>query len=379
MNQAASVPPRSILVVINALHSGGAERSCIELVRYLKTSYRVRVVALLGGGPAERELSAMRIPVTTLEARGPWRQLVACVRLARFIRGIKPDAVITFLYLADFIGGILARTLVPRARIFWNIRNNLLTRRQCGALSFAAARVNATLSTFVPDKIVYCSPLARSQHEAIGYRHSKGCTVENSPGSVAFRFSQEKRAAFRRARFERDFIFLFVGRFDPVKRVDIFVRACARLYGQVGGGVRFVIAGQGMDVDNPSLCQAITVCGAKERFELLGHVPDPQLLYSAADCLVITSESEGSPNAVYEAMATDLPVVIMATVGTEDIAGKGVQRLATRSVDDLVAAMAGLVRRGASVARSKSGQTEDAPEIAEHPLVSYYRQALQPI
>jgi glycosyltransferase involved in cell wall biosynthesis len=378
VSEVSTAASRSVLLVINALHSGGAERSCIELARYLKASYRVEVIALLVGGPAEQELRAMGISVTTLQATGPWRQLVACVRLARFIRAFKPDTVITFLYLADLLGGVLARVLAPRARIFWNIRNNLLPWRQCGVQTFAAARLNAPLSSFVPGKIVYCSPLARSQHEAIGYRHSKGCTVENSPASVAFRFSQDKRTAFRRARFESDFIFLFVGRFDPVKRVDVFVEACGRLYRQVGGDVRFVIAGRGMDVDNPSLRQAVEACGVGERFELLGHVPDPQLLYSVADCLVVTSESEGSPNAVYEAMATDLPVVILATAGTESIAGPDVHRLATRSMDDLIRVMASQIRHGAIKERSPQGSTRDATPIAEHPLVTYYRHALQP-
>jgi hypothetical protein len=45
---------RSVLIVINALHSGGAERSCIELIRSLKASHRIEVVSLLGGGPAEQ-------------------------------------------------------------------------------------------------------------------------------------------------------------------------------------------------------------------------------------------------------------------------------------------------------------------------------------
>jgi glycosyltransferase involved in cell wall biosynthesis len=378
VSEPSGAASRSVLVVINALHSGGAERSCIELVRYLKASYRVEVVSLLVGGPAEQELRAMGVSVTTLQATGPWRQLVACVRLARFIRAFEPDTVITFLYLADFIGGVLARTMAPRARIFWNIRNNLLTWRQCGVLTFAAARLNALLSLFVPGKIVYCSPLARSQHEAIGYRRSKGNTVENSPSSVAFRFSEEKRTAFRQGRFAGDFIFLFVGRFDPVKRVDIFVEACRQLYLQVGGGVRFVIAGRGMDADNRSLRDTIASSGIRERFELLGHVSDPQILYSASDCLVVTSESEGSPNSVYEAMATSLPVIIMATAGTEHLAGREVHRLATRNIADLVNMMVQVVGKGLTGERALQASLQDAQQIAEHPLVSYYRNALQP-
>ena len=227
---------RRVVIVINALHSGGAEKTCIELARRLDEYVNVEVVALVCGGPAEYELRSLGVKVTILDAAaGSHRRLLLGWQLARLLRRTKPDAVITFLYIADFVGSVLARLLVPRTRIFWNVRNNVLSRSQMGSVSHATFRLNALTSRILPSGIVYCSPTARVQHESRGYRSKQTYVVENSHTSVPFAFSAAKRASFKRRGADGDFVFLFVGRFDPVKRVDIYIEACAWVYRNCGG------------------------------------------------------------------------------------------------------------------------------------------------
>src|SRR5581483_8681256 len=137
----------------------------------------------------------------------------------------------------------------------------------------------------------------------------------------------------------------------------------------------FVLAGRGMERGNPVVAAAVDAAGPGARFELLGHLPDPQAVYSAADCLVVTSESEGSPNVVYEAMATRLPTVIWATVGTEAIEGWGIHRLETRRMEDLVDLMERLATAGAPVVSERLDRQEVAVP-SEHPLVTFYKKLL---
>lgn len=362
------------MIIINALHSGGAEKTCIEIVRHFLPRYQVTVVGLLIGGPAERELREIGVRVEVLKASNPLRALAALFRLARLLRACKPDVIFSFLYFSDLVGSVMTRMFARRTKIYWNIRNNVLVKGQTGFASYCAARICAWVSRILPDEVVYCSSVSRAQHEALGYRPRHSVVVENSAAAVPFAFSREARGAFRRGRFEEEVAFLFVGRYDPVKRVDVYIDACARAHRTLGNRLRFLLAGRGMDTDNPELLRMIHATGCADRFTLLGFVADRQQLYSGADCLILTSETEGSPNVVYEAIATRLPVIILATIGTEHIVADSVQRLATRDVDSLAAAMVSLVRQAGPDVAARVAQE---PSVAAlHPLVAYYDRVL---
>jgi glycosyltransferase involved in cell wall biosynthesis len=62
-------------------------------------------------------------------------------------------------------------------------------------------------------------------------------------------------------------------------------------------------------------------------FTLLGHQPDITPLHHALDVFVQSSDYEGTPNSVLEAMAFETPVVATAAGGTAEIAEHGVHGL----------------------------------------------------
>jgi glycosyltransferase involved in cell wall biosynthesis len=77
------------------------------------------------------------------------------------------------------------------------------------------------------------------------------------------------------------------------------------------GDIRFRIAG-----DGPSrlvLEKVVRDLGVSGAVEFVGAVHDIPAFLSGAKFLVHTSESEGCPNVIMEAMACGLPVVAMAT------------------------------------------------------------------
>jgi len=88
-----------------------------------------------------------------------------------------------------------------------------------------------------------------------------------------------------------------------------------------------------------------------------------------------SAADDGSPNVVYEAMATRLPTVIWATVGTEAIEGWGIHRLETRRMEDLVDLMERLATAGAPVVSERLDRQEVAVP-SEHPLVTFYKKLL---
>jgi len=108
---------------------------------------------------------------------------------------------------------------------------------------------------------------------------------------------------------ESVFFVLSVGRLQPVKGHSVFLRAMARL----PGDVRAAIAGDGWLKE--ALLAEHRLLGLGDRVRFLGMREDIPDLLAAADAYALTSiGSEGSSRATLEAMAAGVPV-IAADVG----------------------------------------------------------------
>jgi glycosyltransferase involved in cell wall biosynthesis len=114
---------------------------------------------------------------------------------------------------------------------------------------------------------------------------------------------------------------LSVGTVQPRKNYSRIIRALATLRNQ-GHDVHYAIAGgQGWLEDE--MYQTIEETGLADYVHLLGFVDDEDLptLYSAAECLVITSLYEGFGLPILEAMACGTPVVTSNLSSLPEVAG----------------------------------------------------------
>lgn len=112
-----------------------------------------------------------------------------------------------------------------------------------------------------------------------------------------------------------------VGRLEPQKRFDLLVQAAASLHERLPG-LRLLIAGAGSR--QPALADQIARLDAGAYCRLLGHQDDVIGLHHAFDVYVQSSDYEGTPNAVLEAMALETPVVATDVGGTAEILRDGV-------------------------------------------------------
>lgn len=112
-----------------------------------------------------------------------------------------------------------------------------------------------------------------------------------------------------------DPVLLFVGSLTPEKRPDRLLRVFAQVRRELPSA-RLWIAGSGplgetvrRQVESSGLASSVTLLGA------VAHVGD---LLGAADLLVLTSDTEGTPGAVLEAGLAGLPVVAPRVGGLSD-------------------------------------------------------------
>jgi glycosyltransferase involved in cell wall biosynthesis len=113
-----------------------------------------------------------------------------------------------------------------------------------------------------------------------------------------------------------------VGRLEPEKRFDLLLRLAAELK---AANIVVVIAGEGSM--RPSLISQAASLGLTPRLLLLGQRMDVRDLLQAFDVYVQTSDTEGIPNAVLEAMATETPVVATNVGGTSELIEDGTHGL----------------------------------------------------
>jgi glycosyltransferase involved in cell wall biosynthesis len=105
---------------------------------------------------------------------------------------------------------------------------------------------------------------------------------------------------------------LFVGRLDPVKRVDFLLAALAELPG-------FTLTLIGPDGGHRATLEALTQSlGLAGRVHFLGEVDDETLAaaYSRCGLFVLPSAYEGLPTVALEAMAAGRPVLAASSGGT---------------------------------------------------------------
>jgi D-inositol-3-phosphate glycosyltransferase len=142
---------------------------------------------------------------------------------------------------------------------------------------------------------------------------------------------QAKEAARTLVGHPGERLFLFVGRLEPLKGVDVILRALARL---TAGGrhpeVRLLVlgadSGSGTGGEQARLRRLAVDLGLADRVEFLGSVPQREVAtyYAAADACLMPSYSESFGLVGLEAQACGTPVIASNVGGLASVVRDGV-------------------------------------------------------
>ena len=174
---------------------------------------------------------------------------------------------------------------------------------------------------------------------------------------------------------------LAVGRLAKHKRLDRFISMLHLLRTDFRLNVKGLIAGSGRQDELEA--QACNLGLFPDSLQFLGAVADIRSVYQQATVCVLTSDHEGTPNVLLEAMACGLPVVSTNVGGVPDIVqhGKTGFLCVPEDLDGLVASVAQLANDRAL--RTEMGKrarsfVEEAHSVQRLParLASLYQLAL---
>ena len=170
-NYLMSTQKKRILFVISSLNLGGAERQMLLLCQMLKTQADVRIVSLEFEGPLKEKYMQAFPEIFFVQKTNP---LIQIIEIKRIVRISKPDVVITWLYKADLIGGIVSK-LAGNVPVIWSARNSALPH-----FSIFKRLTLLLFSRLIPKWIVANGKPAYNFHKSIGYPTKKMQIIPNA-------------------------------------------------------------------------------------------------------------------------------------------------------------------------------------------------------
>ncbi len=357
-----------IALLVTDLERGGTPLRLARLALGLKQAgVDMHVGCLAPPGPVSAVLESEGIPTFACDARGV-RDLFALRRLAKHLYRIQPDlihATLTHANVAARLVGDWLRipVVTSTATIEVERRWHLIVER-CTAGMDRGHIVNSR---------------ALAAHVTDAFQLSPEHIHVVPPLLSALPQCFDRGVARRGLGLPDDaFVVLWVGRFDPVKRLDIAIR-CAEMLADVP--CRLVLVGDGPA--RPLVENLARRSPVGERIHLLGWHNDLGPALSAADAFLFPSLTEGMPNAVLQAMAFGLPIVGSDIPALRELAGenKRILLVGGHEADKYAAAMRHLredaeVRRALGRRAAEWARAHLDPNEAVRATLSVYKRVL---
>jgi glycosyltransferase involved in cell wall biosynthesis len=256
--------------------------------------------------------------------------------LRRLVREREIDIVHAHEYKTDLLALLLARAegVRPLATVHGWTGRSLRER-------LVYYRVDKRLLARFPLLVAVSDEIRRELVRA-GARAERVRVVLNAIDHRAFRRERAREAAARAALgiAAGETAIGAVGRLEAQKRFDLLLRAFADVAAR-RPELRLFLAGDG--ARRAELEALAAELGLSARCRFLGQVGEVARLHEALDLFVQSSDYEGTPNAVLEAMALETPLVATDVGGTREVAADGVHGLLVPPGD--AAALAAAIER----------------------------------
>jgi glycosyltransferase involved in cell wall biosynthesis len=295
-------PLRRVLLVIDSLNGGGAERYVADLAIALRSRGWDVEVACSVAGVWAAPLRASNVPVNVLAGSLVTRRLSR--RYVRALRRLLVQGRYDVVHAHLYASAAAAAAAAPRNTPL------VLTEHTEGPWRSWRARAVSRWFYRRASHIVAASTAIRDV--LVDAYHVPPARIEVLPAIPVLPL----RPHAPQPRGERSAVVGFAGRLTPEKGADVFLRA-ASLVARVVPEARFVVIGDGrLRRELEALAGDLGLLEESVRF--LGFRDDAADLIAGLDILAVPSRSDGTPLVVGEAMTAGVPVVASRVGGLPD-------------------------------------------------------------
>lgn len=330
-----------VILLVTDLELGGTPLRLARLAVGLRRS-GVDVIAgcLAPPGPVSAWLEQRRVRTFACHARDArdWRAVCLLLDIVRCVRPALIHATLTHANVAARVVGALAgvpvltSTATIEVERRWHAWIERATARlDCGHIVNSRTLAGHAVRVFHrPRNRVYVVPATvrgaadgsngPAAYALVPEREPIGAPERESCDAVARGEADRPDRAAARLRFgmkEHEFAVFWVGRLDPVKRVDLLVRVAEIMN---AAPTRFVLVGDGPE--RAAIERLLSLSSAQGRVTLAGWQDDLSAAWAAADAFVLPSRTEGMPNALLEAMGAGLAAVASDIPSIRELQGE---------------------------------------------------------
>jgi glycosyltransferase involved in cell wall biosynthesis len=305
-----------ILYIIGGLGVGGAERQLLYLVEKVARLAEVTVVSLSGSYVALLpEFSRLAGVRTILCPKRSGIDPLLIPRLVAILRRERPAIVHTYLRTAGYWGRVAACLAGVPIRIAGErsieIERGRLANLLDRMLSYVTDRVVVN-SAAIRDYLISTEALDPAKIEVI----HNGVPVSHG------RLEPEARATRRELGLgESEHVVAFIGRLAPEKNPGLFLEMAQAVL-RSGLKCAFLVVGDGPL--RATLSEQVRQLGIAASVRFVGVRSDVPRILRTVDLLALTSDREGLPNIILEALAAGVPAVATDVGGVGELLADGV-------------------------------------------------------
>ena len=353
--------PLRLLLVVDSLEVGGAERHVVDLAAALcRKGHEVEVACSVAGGLAQR-LEEAGVPFRPLTERLVKRRVSPAYArgVGRLLREKAFDLVHAHIYASAVAAAIATRKTGPRLVITEHTEASWQTWRTRRVSRWAHGRASHTIAVSTPIRRRLIEK-DRVPPDRVSLIPNAVIPAPDDPPNLS--------GTLPDGWLEEPLVGV-VARLQPEKGVATFLKAAA-LVSKASPGARFLVVGDGPLREE--LLGLAGRLGMEDRVRFLGYRTDARALIGLLDVLVVPSLTEGSPLIVLEAMAAGVPVVASAVGGIPDQARHGEEGLLVPPGDpEALAGAMGELLRDPSRARllGAAGRRRTENEFSHETLV----------
>ncbi len=303
---------KKILIVINNLGVGGAERLVVDDINeMLRRGISVCLLTL------KKESFFSLSDDCAIEKKywhiinfGSLFNIISWIKVIFYIRKEKPAVVFTHLWFSNTIVRVVCKLLGIQNVISFeqNVYDTIKTKKMY--------MVDRLLQGWCR-KVVAVSFAVKNSLIKHGIKEKNIVVIHNAIDVSKYN-KQPDLILKEKLGIPKDaFVLLSIGRLIPQKGMDVLLKAFA----QIPSGAVLLIAGRGSEEKN--LKQLAFGLNIEKRTFFLGARHDIPDILSVCDIFVLASRYEGLPLAVLEAMAAAKPIIITDFAGGQDIIVSG--------------------------------------------------------